>query len=268
MDCRQDVDELARTARVASALADAGLPVFRMLECDVANGLAVIEDLGDRPIADRWQTADAPHLARILAQLRDLPDLLPGAPVYDHAHLLNLAMLLPDQLGLAADACAAWQAALTDATAVVARLPRTLILRDLHSHNIHRTADPARPVVLIDVQDAGPGPLFYDAVSLIEDPRFPPRDPALVAVLRASLTTGDADRDQAGWDAVALLRHTRVLAVFLRLIARGRGGYAAYVPRAWDLWRAALSAPAARPLCAVIRSSAPDLLQAPPVSCA
>ena len=89
---------------------------------------------------------------------------------------------------------------------------------------------------LLDFQDAGAGPAAYDLISLIEDAR---RDlsPALAEAVFEHYLAAFPALDRAGFRAaaavLAAVRHTRVIAVFLRLARTGKPGYLQHLPRLW-----------------------------------
>jgi len=256
-DCR-------RFAAVAQYLRARGLSAPDILAADYAQGLVVLEDLGDdlftEVLADGSPGEELYQAAvEILARLHteSAPEFLPspsGGAVplfaYDAIALiaetdLMLEWFLPLALGRPASESeykehrALWHAALD----AVKHSPRVFVHRDYHAQNLiwlPEREGQAR-VGLIDFQDAVAGSRAYDLVSLVEDAR---RDvPAKVAesatrhYLAAAKAEGialDEKQFRAEMAVMAAQRNTKIVGIFARLFVRdGKRRYLDYLPRVW-----------------------------------
>ena len=221
---------------VAAHLRALGFRAPAILAQDLAAGLVLLEDFGDRRMAEAV-AADPASEHAIYTQVIDLLRALHRHPAgslprYDMAVLQREAGLFTQwyapAVGLTVDGVeyeAAWAEALED----VARDASVTVLRDYHAENIMLLPDGA--LGLLDFQDALAGHPAYDVVSLLQDAR---RDvsPALEAAMLRRY--GPLDRD-----AYALLgaqRNAKILGIFTRLWKRdGKPRYLAYQPRVWGL---------------------------------
>ncbi len=236
--------ELLPFADIAGRLAPLGLSVPEIVAMDTASGLLLLEDFGDRTFTAALDRGDDPApLYRLATELlitlhRSAVDLA-GLPVFDGAAFLAQVLLLPEMVFPAGPACrqefeSAWQAVMPLALAG----PSSLLLRDYHAGNLMHL--PERPGVracgLLDFQDAGAGPAAYDLISLIEDAR---RDlpaglgEALVSQYFNAFPELDRPAFRTAAHVLAAIRHTRVIAVFLRLARTGKPGYLQHLPRLW-----------------------------------
>jgi aminoglycoside/choline kinase family phosphotransferase len=122
--------------------------------------------------------------------------------------------------------------------------PWSLILRDHHAGNLMLLDRPGVLAAgLIDFQDAGPGPVAYDLLSLLEDARRDVADDLAAAMIeryRAAFPDLDRAAFDHGFAVLAAVRHARVLGIFVRLAAAGRDGYLVHLPRVKRLLARAL----------------------------
>ena len=262
-DCR-------RFAAVADYLRARGLGAPQIHAADHAQGLMVLEDLGDALFTDVIPIG-APEeelykaAVEVLARLHKerAPALLAeDVPlfVYDDVALiaetdLMLEWFLPLALDRAATEAeykehrALWQAAL----AAIADSEPVFVHRDYHAQNLmwlpERTG--LARVGLIDFQDAVAGSRAYDLISLTEDAR---RDvsPALaeiatahyLSVMRAQGTSLDENHFRAEMAVMAAQRNAKIVGIFARLYKRdGKRRYLAYLPRVWNYLERDLSHP-------------------------
>lgn len=261
-------------AAVGDALRAAGLSAPRFYAADSAAGFALAEDFGDatfsslldagadpRPLYElatdalialhKAQRGDAaaPPCPQFAAW--DAPRFTAQASLFHEIYLPTVAD--PAAVAEGADALRrAWSQTL----AVACAGPWSLVLRDCHPGNLillpgGAAARRAETAGLIDFQDAGPGPIAYDLMSLLEDARRDvPDDLAQAMIDRYLAAFPDLDRG-AFADSYAVLaaqRHARVLGIFHRLAGQGRRDYLAHVPRVRRLLANALGKP---PLAAV-----------------
>jgi N-acetylmuramate 1-kinase len=225
---------------------------------DLEAGLLLLENLGDRTLAD----ADMPVLeryaeaTRLLAKLHgmDLPGTLPIGDGRDHvlpsydleAMLIEVELLLdwylPHVVGKAVSGSvrAEFLNLWGEALGTLADGPRTWVLRDYHSPNLIWLPERGgvRRVGLIDFQDAAIGPPAYDVVSLLQDARLtvPTELELRLLKLYAAARAGDPAFDREEFArAYALMgaqRATKVLGIFARLDRRdGKPSYLKHLPR-------------------------------------
>ncbi|HEY8514436.1 MAG TPA: phosphotransferase [Candidatus Binatia bacterium] len=242
-------------------LARHGVPVMAIYHVDERDGVLLLEDLGDLPLADaacdggpyeRDRRALFEQAVDVLASISALvrapdPRCIAFRNRYDR-ELIGLELdvvcshgFAPSDAGpaRAADADPELRAALARLGDRIAAQPIVLMHRDFHAWNLHVDAQGA--IRVIDFQDALLGPALYDLASLCTDrdsDRFV--DPELEAILvrrfGAELARRggvlDADALHADYfDAVAY-RTLRVIGRFRFLaIERGKTGYLRFLPR-------------------------------------
>jgi len=201
----------------------AGLRVPRLEEDAPDIAAALIEDLGDRDLAD--ELAEAPHEDR--ARLLDEAEGMLGAvrslapervqawnPPFDAAFFArelamtrHWALERGGEAPLTAGEAAAWDGLAGELAATAAAGAPVPTHRDFHANNLMRT--PAGELAVIDFQDLRMGPRDYDPVSL----RFE----------RAGAGVG-AD-PSAYSEAVLLQRAWKVLGTFEKMLQLGRAVY-------------------------------------------
>jgi N-acetylmuramate 1-kinase len=251
-------DDIRAFIAMDGALRAQGFSAPRIIAHSVADGLAILEDIGAQYIAD----ADGPNPVRyaeavsLLAELhgRALPRELPvdngvyAIPVYDaEAMLIEVEQLLDwyaPHIAKAAPASGAraqfhalWREALTPILAE----PVTWTLRDFHSVNLHWLAerDGLKRLGLVDFQDSVLGPPAYDLASLLQDARVDISDEMELRLMahyarrRASADPAfDAGAFAAAYAVMGAQRATKILGIFARLDKRdGKPQYLAHLPR-------------------------------------
>lgn len=226
---------------------------------DLAEGLLILEDLGQEPVVEGGSPRPERYTeaVRLLAKLHatPLPAVLPVAdgiehvlPSYDEAALLFEAELMPEwyvpairNVALSeadrAEFVALWRTALRNAIPDRA----TWTLRDYHSPNLIwlPERDGLERVGLIDFQDAVMGHPAYDVASLLQDARvdtsaeFELRLLGLYARERRSRDPAfDVGAFATAYALLAAQRATKILGIFARLDRRdGKPGYLAHLPR-------------------------------------
>lgn len=167
-----------------SWLEASGVPVPRSFGCDPVRGVDLLEDLGDRDLAQavRESSAASRHqlyaeITACVARLQGLGDAPTGLPAFRRR-------LDPLTLAYKGELFARWSlpegtrrrqarqiAAAFEALAEhLADAPLRLAHRDLQSHNVMVPEGPAGPRwVLIDLQGAWLAPPEYDLVCLLRD---------------------------------------------------------------------------------------------------
>lgn len=248
-------------AFVATAgwLRDQGLSAPAILAAEPAQGLAVLEDLGDDLFArmieagqDEAPLYDAAISA--LAQMHEaaVPDVLAYDGVswpfltYDETALATADRLfvewlpkLKPQLAFGDEAVAEWEAIWAPIRAYGAANASVFCHRDYHAENLLWLPgrDGAARVGLIDFQDAVRAHPAWDMSMLLHDARrqvTPEREEACLAAYFAARPQVDRARFRADFHALGALNICRILGIFARLTTRdGKPKYATLMPRLW-----------------------------------
>ena len=275
MDSPPARDSLGPFMRIGEYLRARGYSAPQIYAADEAAGLMLLEDLGENRYTELIDRGDDPEtlFAAAMDVLIDLHDSAPDGldvPPLDGGRLLGQVELLmdwymPEITGAPADDAqrdefrSAWEAVLPLAEAG----PSRLVLYDYHAPNLMWL--PARQglarVGLLDFQDAMIGPLAYDVVSLLENPRQDTGE-ALAEAMCARYLERRPEIDPADFTrAYAVLgaqRTTRILGQFIRLWRRdGKPGYLDHYPRLWRLLERSLAHPALAPVAAWFDAAIP-----------
>ncbi len=241
------------------ALRQEGVSAPAILAVDAAAGIAVVEDLGSRPVVDVEGPIPDRYLeaVKLLAALhgRSLRGSVPldaetayDIPPYDLDALLVEVELLIDwyapqiaRVAISASARAAFMAIFAGLFESLQAGPRTWCLRDFHSPNLIwlEERDGLARVGVIDFQDCVLGHPAYDLASLLQDARVTVPDALELKLLGAYAQlrrTAQGSFDMHGFvRAYAILgvqRATKILGIFARLDKRDRKPqYLAYLPR-------------------------------------
>jgi tRNA threonylcarbamoyl adenosine modification protein YjeE len=273
---------------MANGLRQFGFSTPAIYHADLAQGLLLIEDLGDErvvsgeppaPVAERYETAVD---ALLMLHALDLPQALAVAPQVEHrlppydmdAFLIEAELLLDwflPRLGAPIPDSeresfrALWRELLQPAIDA----PATWVLRDFHSPNLlwlPRRSGVAR-LGLLDFQDAVLGPAAYDLASLLQDARVDVPEQVELALL-GRYVRGRRQAD-AGFDPAAFIklyvtlaaqRSSKILGIFARLDMRdGKPQYLRHMPRVWGYLQRSLSHPALESLSAWYIAHVPSL---------
>ncbi len=242
---------------IRALLESEGLPVPRRFGADPARGIELLEDLGERSLADFARSADARELDSLYREACELPPRLQR--IEARPGVANFARQLDDaHLRYKAERFARWSlhrdraASPEEATVVreaferIAReirsAPRRLAHRDLQSANLQLVETPRGSaakmpfrLVMIDLQGAFMAPPEYDLVCLLRDSYVELTEAAVAAHLarvRSALPDcPDAEIFQLRFDLLTLSRKAKDHALF-RAVARERGDerYLQYLP--------------------------------------
>jgi aminoglycoside/choline kinase family phosphotransferase len=240
-------DSTARFVAVAEALATRGIRTPAIMAARPAEGLALLEDLGDAVFArvidadPRMEPVLYDAAVDLLSALHRQPAPI-GLPTLDAATLATMTAPAADWYaggGMPQPALArSLSGALLPLLSSLSDRPPVLAHRDYHAENLIWLPDATglHRVGVLDFQDAFAGPAAYDLVSLLEDAR---RDlaPGLRERLEARFAAA-TDTDPDALDrALAILgaqRNLRILGVFVRLArAHGKPRYLSLLPRVW-----------------------------------
>lgn len=245
-----------------------GVKVPAIVQQDLARGLLLMEDFGDRLLLGQLNTVNADQLyGNALAELlriQQLPDN-PDYPLAAYSNdLLDREMalfrdwLLQRQLGLELNNS---DLAMLNNTFTLLResasaQPKVPVHRDYHSRNLLVTDGDDRPGV-IDFQDAVMGPVTYDLVSLLKDcyVQWPHEhvqnwlESYRQSSLNASLHSADAATFRQWFELMGMQRHLKAAGIFARLALRDdKPDYLNDIPRTLGyLCSASARQPALRP---------------------
>jgi tRNA threonylcarbamoyl adenosine modification protein YjeE len=268
-------DDIRAFIAMDEALRDLGFSAPRLYAHNVADGLAVIEDLGDEfiagpdgAIAERYALA-----VDLLAELHShvLPIELPvddesyAIPPYDAEAMLVEVELALDwyapyvaKITPASGARAQFLGLWRDALAPILAEPTTWTLRDYHSPNLLwlPEREGLARIGLIDFQDCVLGPPAYDLAALLQDARVDVPEELelkLMAQYTRQRLERDPDFDVAGfaaaYAAMGAQRATKILGIFARLDRRdGKPQYLAHLPRIERILAKSLAHPLLSPI--------------------
>ena len=250
-------ENIGAVVGVNQHLSGLGYSAPRMFGYDVASGLAVIEDLGDRVYGRMMLAGDdmrepQGEAVRLLADMaeREWPETVSfdgGAhqvPPYDETALAIETELLTDWFWPFRFDAAIAPAARESFTEIwAAHLPhaaperRVWSLRDFHSPNLIWIPERAglKRVGLIDTQDAVRGHPAYDLASMLQDARVTIPEDTERALLDyyCELRRGfDEAEFRRAYALLGAQRSTKILGIFARLSKRdGKHGYLRHMPR-------------------------------------
>lgn len=263
----------ARFLSVGTWLRDRGYSAPRVFSADPANGLLLLEDLGDSQflaVLDGDSGAENRLYSSAIGFLADLHRHTPPADLapLDGRTLADLLTLTLDCYLPATDAPAGTAAAAIPP--MVERLhdmlpprPPVMCLRDFHAGNLiwlpGRT--PPADCGLLDFQDAVAAHPAYDLVSLLQDVRRDVMPTTEAAMIRSYLDLTGQD-DETFRRAYALLgaqRQLRILGVFARLCLQyGKPGYVDLLPRVWGYLCRNLAHPDLSDLSRLVHAAIPE----------
>jgi hypothetical protein len=284
MDAPPPQEDVRPFIAIARLLQSLGLSAPRLLAEDVATGLLLLEDFGDRTYTRIIASggAEEPLYALAVDLLIELhrrfkPEAASFVPPYDDQRLLNEAALLvdwylpaitgnPTAADLREEYLALWRGLLPVARGV----SDTLVLRDYHVDNLMLLDGRVGTAAcgLLDFQDAVIGARSYDLVSLLEDARrdVPGR---IVEAMLGRYLSAFPDLDRAAFDAsyavLGAQRNCKIVGIFTRLCVRdGKPVYLPHIPRVWRLIEQDLRHPALAPVARWLDTHIPAPLRGIP----
>ncbi len=234
-------DACARFAATGALLAGAGVRVPAILAADCAAGFMLVEDLGDRMLADLaaapWSELAVFFRAALAAaeRIAGLPAAAVAAinPPLDGALLArelqqtwDLFLAPRDLLGSAAEQ-GELRAVLDELVRRLAADPPRPCHRDFMARNLVPLApSPEGRVAVLDHQDLRLGPPAYDLASLLNDTLFPP--PALEEELLAVAAPTAADRER--YHRAAAQRTLKAVGTYASFARRGSPRHLPLIP--------------------------------------
>lgn len=250
------VDAFVACARYLKSL---GLSAPEIEAFDAANGLAVLEDLGDDLYAehiaaggDEAQLYDAAIDALTVLHAPRPPQVLAFDGVswpllsYDDLALVSASDLFTEWLprlrpAFAPDAAALadWEALWAPIRARAEQSADVFCHRDYHAENLIwlPEREGAARVGLIDFQDAVRANRMWDLSMLLHDARrdvSPEREAAALDRYFAAHPGLDRRALLADYHALGALNVARIIGIFARLVKRdGKPRYEAFLPRLW-----------------------------------
>jgi hypothetical protein len=247
---------------VAEWLIGRGLSAPEILARDLDNGLLLLGDFGSARLRehldeDPGRERELYELATdVLIQLHQ-HEPMAGLPKHGLEQWLEELKLFTDwycpAVGLAVDGDA-YLAAWTRVLEPVANdgLGPVTVLRDYHAENVMliEGREGVAHFGLLDFQDALAGHPAYDLASVLEDARrdvSPDTERAMID--RYVEATGNTEKLERAYWALAAQRNTRILGVFTRLWKRDdKPNYRQFQPRMWGLLERDLAQPGLEPV--------------------
>ncbi|HEX8233862.1 MAG TPA: phosphotransferase [Caulobacteraceae bacterium] len=246
-------------AACANFLRERGLSAPEVIALDAPQGLAVVEDLGERVFAhDLAEGADPQMIyGAAIDALADMhaccpPERLNGGAAewpllsYDELALKTGADLLPEwlpklrpEVRIGPDEAAEWDELWGEVYRRGEARAEVFCHRDYHAENLiwlPEREGPAR-VGMVDFQDAVRAHPAWDLLSLLQDARrdVPPElERAMIDRYMELRPQGDRAAFLADYVALAALNQSRIIGVFARLITRdSKPRYGEFLPRVW-----------------------------------
>ncbi|MFN3231425.1 MAG: aminoglycoside phosphotransferase family protein [Alphaproteobacteria bacterium] len=292
MDAPPDKEDVIPFMAVNALLARHGFSAPRIRASDVAQGLLLLEDLGDntftRLLADAEAAEERLYEAAVdvLVALHDVPadphirargGIDYHVPRYDERAMLKTASVLtewyiPARTGLPAPTD--MQTSFKNVWGTVLPLvTKDLVfaLYDFHADNLMwlPQREGLKQVGLLDFQDAKVASPALDLVSLLQDCRRHVPVELEAAMLERYLTARpglDREAFLAAYAVMGAQRNTRIVGVFTRLWKRdGKPFYPTLIPTVWGFIERNLEHPALAQLKAWFDEHCPPTTRAQPL---
>lgn len=271
-------DSMGRTAILMDANTDTSTPAFlRMTDWlrdngfsapevfhrNAADGLVLLEDLGDdslkRCISADPANADEFYRAVIHLLLALRKRTPPDLHQPDAGELVDWTRIADDSLpNVNLTALEAFRSYLETVLRAVLKQESSLSLRDLHVENLHwlPKREGVQRLGLLDYQDAFLTHPVYDLVSLLTDARtdIPSSTRTEMIELYTNLSGDDPVALRRAFAAFSAQRNLRILAIFCRTPSK-----ASMIPRVWKHLGDAVAHPDLAPVRADLRAALPSL---------
>lgn len=243
-----DASSIETFLNVTDILHDFSYSAPRILEKDAANGLLLLEDLGDDLFAHllRENPSREEELYRFAVDF--LIDLTRqekpiGLPYFSHSYVLDqntmfLDWYVPEILGepLSNNARFFFQQIWQELLEYVEESPEVFLHRDFHAENLIYL--PERKGLsrlgLLDYQDAMTGPAAYDLASLLQDARrfVSPQMASNLIDYYVSETKCDEKAFRRSFAVLGAHRCLRIMGIFTRLAKQqNKNQYTKFMPR-------------------------------------
>lgn len=280
MDAPPEHEDVRPFLAIANHLVAAGFSAPRLMAADQQQGFLLIEDFGERRVADVLRTEPGleDHIygqaCDVLAALHQV-ELPAGLRPYDRAELVREVMLFAQWYARAAGIevdeaayLAAWDEVWGDVLAQTAADP-VLVLRDYHAENLMLLddRDGVQGLGLLDFQDALAGHRAYDLVSLLQDARrdvSPRLEQQMIDRFTRKSGVKNTEAFRAQYEVLGAQRNVKILGIFVRLRDRdGKAGYVERLPRVWGYAERNLAHPALAPVRRWFDAHVPGHLRSP-----
>jgi N-acetylmuramate 1-kinase len=251
---------------VTKLLIEAGLPVPRVLATSGADGLMLIEDVGDVRFQD-WLAGRSGieaieayrHALGLIVKIQDVTETALGTDsicshlAFDEAKLgWELDFFFKNyfsrylDLRLDQETANAVQADFKELCSELAARPRVLTHRDFHARNLMMHEG---EMFIIDHQDARMGPASYDVASLLSDPYTTLSREAVAELVEhfmemkatSKLPLLDVNNFRVELQLMTVQRMLKAIGTYASLAAAGNAVYVPYVRPALDRALAALT---------------------------
>ncbi|WP_044556078.1 aminoglycoside phosphotransferase family protein [Shewanella piezotolerans] len=235
--------------QIAESYSAIGIPVPKVIACDVQQGFMLLSNLGDVQLLSVLSAGNlTDYYQKALLLLTDIAKVTTTEqgelPIYDDEFVLRelnifIEWLAVHHLGLAIDEVESRTHDVFDILVEnVRQQPQVGMHRDYHSRNIMLQDGELK---VIDFQDAVIGPVTYDAVSLLRDCyiRWPEQSVNQLMSLHYKqaletelLSTSVSFSQYQRWfDLMGLQRHLKAAGIFARLNYRdNKPAYMADIP--------------------------------------
>lgn len=255
VDQRGGPAALDRMQAAAALLREIGVPVATILDRDDAISALLLEDLGDRLLADALRAQTDSERVALYAEAGRIAGRIAkgGTPRVQVEHPLAWPILGAERLRMELAFFAVHDLAsrrgvrdegllreisrLSDRIVeAITAAPLQLAHRDFHARNLLVRPGPALGVV--DYQDALLAPPFYDLASLVRDPYVVPGPPLAEAASRTFVEEagGAVPGDDPCFAWVALQRDLKAIGTYAyQSTKRGRERFARYIAPAEGL---------------------------------
>ena len=250
--------------KIDKLLAKNKISVPHLYQANVNNGLILMEDLGQKSLADIYASKNnnltftvyqkaLDILLQIKEKMNQKPEYISN---YSDGYLTFEENLLTDWYipalpgqRLPMKAIVQFKKIWKKLNQKIQKMPKTLVLLDYHADNLMVKQDES--LAALDFQDAIWGGFLYDVISLLEDERHPlPNELAedLWAYYGSQIGTLNSSQNHILGAILAVQRHTKVIGIFARLAIRDKKTkYLKFIPDSWKMLEKHLNVRALKP---------------------